>query len=157
MFCAARVSMLMSRTDLMQDLGTTANHTLRWRTQEAVQVFVEGGWLVGKTTLCRNLCAVLPSAVYVPEPDHCFVSEHSAVATHYIKQHQENMDVADGLRRLGKATVIERSWISTFAYNKIIGNSLEDTSPEGWQRELAWEAPRTFVILESTDALPIYR
>jgi hypothetical protein len=67
------------------------------------------------------------------------------------------MNVADKLQRRGKPTIVERSWISTFAYSRAIGEPIEDIAAENMESDVAWDAPRTFVILERTHRLPAHR
>lgn len=143
MFYAVPVSMLMSRVEVMSIA----------RAAGPVRLYVDGGWGVGKTTLCRKLCASLVPSKYLPEPAHCELTEGADVAAYYIAQHRANNAAATRLQGSGWNVIVERCYLSTYAYYESVNYPL-DALPLKQGQDQAPHDSVAYVILERTKVLP---
>jgi len=80
-------------------------------------VVVDGGWTVGKSTLCHDLCATIAGSVFLQEPSGCPHSAKAARADWYFSEHLTRLAVAETHASAGRIVVMERGLISTIAYN----------------------------------------
>jgi len=86
-------------------------------------IAIEGFWRIGKTSLCRRLSKRIKKAKYIHEPDHLKLENRPGnVEYWYLKKWKEKMELAKKHRERGYNVIMERTFISTMAFNKFSPN-----------------------------------
>ena len=88
-------------------------------------ITIEGLWRIGKTTMCLSLSKKFKRVKFIPEPDHLQNSKRpSDIEFWYLRQCQNKMEEAKKLKQKGYTVIMERSFISTIAFNVALGRKL---------------------------------
>jgi thymidylate kinase len=86
---------------------------------------IDGLWHVGKTTICHMLLRRLHKSVYIPEPNHLDAKDCIAdIQLWYLEQWRQSADKAADYREAGNVVLMERSFLSTLAYMRVIGRPI---------------------------------
>ncbi|MBI3120031.1 hypothetical protein HY604_03305 [Candidatus Peregrinibacteria bacterium] len=90
-------------------------------------IAIEGFWRIGKTSLCKELSRKIKKAKYIQEPDHLGMKKHPGnVEYWYLKKWKEKMELAKEYKEKGYTVIMERSFISTLAFNNALGKKITD-------------------------------
>lgn len=112
-------------------------------------IAIEGFWRIGKTSLCREISKKIKKAKYIQELDHLKLrSRPGNVQYWYLKKWKEKMELAKKYRDKGYNVVMERSFISTLAFN----NALNKKSTRPMEKLIRYHeknTPDVVVILEA--------
>jgi len=84
---------------------------------DAAIIVIDGGWEVGKSTLCQDLCADNPGSILIEEPFNCPHPIRHARADWYLAAHINRLETARGYSACGRRVLMERCLVSTLAYN----------------------------------------
>lgn len=85
-------------------------------------IAIEGFWRIGKTSLCRKLDKRIKETKYIHEPDHLKLKNRPGnVEYWYLKKWKEKMELAKKYKEKGCIVIMERSFVSTLAFNKALG------------------------------------
>lgn len=85
-------------------------------------IAIEGFWRIGKTSLCKKLGKKNKETKYIHEPDHLKLrSRPGNVEYWYLKKWKEKMELAKKYKEKGYIVIMERSFVSTLAFNRALG------------------------------------
>ncbi len=88
-------------------------------------IAIEGFWRIGKTSLCRRLSKIIKKAKYIREPDHLKLKNRpGSVEYWYLKKWKEKMELAKKYKEKGHNVIMERTFISTIAFNNALGRKV---------------------------------
>lgn len=88
-------------------------------------IAIEGFWRIGKTSLCRKLSKRIKKAKYIHEPDHLKLKNRPRnVEYWYLKKWNEKMEIAKKYKERGYNVIMERTFISTLAFNSALGKKV---------------------------------
>jgi thymidylate kinase len=88
-------------------------------------IAIEGFWRIGKTSLCRKLSKRIKKAKYIHEPDHLKLKNRPGnVECWYLKKWREKMELAKKYKESGYNVIMERTFISTVAFNNSLGRKI---------------------------------
>ena len=88
-------------------------------------IAIEGFWRIGKTSLCRKLIKRIKKAKYIHEPDHLKLKNRPGnVEYWYLKKWKEKMELAKKYKGKGYNVIMERTFISTMAFNSALGRKV---------------------------------
>lgn len=88
-------------------------------------IAIEGFWRIGKTSLCREINKKIKKAKYIPEPDHLkMVKRPGNVEYWYLKKWRKKMELAKKYKERGYTVIMERSFVSTLAFNNALGKKI---------------------------------
>ena len=111
-------------------------------------IAIEGFWRVGKTTLCKIISKKIKKAKYIQEPDHLKVKKRPKnVEYWYLKKWKEKMELAKKYKEKGYVVIMERSVISTVAFN----NALHKKTTEPMKKLIEYHKqniPDSIIILK---------
>lgn len=88
-------------------------------------IAIEGFWRIGKTSLCRRISKRIKKAKYIHEPDHLKLKNRPEnVEYWYLKRWKEKMELAKKYKERGHNVIMERTFISTIAFNGALGRKV---------------------------------
>jgi thymidylate kinase len=88
-------------------------------------IAIEGFWRIGKTSLCKSLFKRIKKAKYIHEPDHLKLENRPGdVEYWYLKKWKEKMEIAKKHKAKGYNIIMERTFISTMAFNNALGRKV---------------------------------
>jgi thymidylate kinase len=88
-------------------------------------IAIEGFWRIGKTSLCKELSKKIEKVKYIQEPDHLKAEKRPRnVEYWYLKRWKGEMELAKKYKKKGYTVIMERSFISTLAFNNALGKKI---------------------------------
>lgn len=88
-------------------------------------IVIEGFWRIGKTALCKELSKRIKKGKYMQEPDHLKIRlRPKNVEYWYLKKWKEKMELAKKYKKQGYVVFMERSFVSTLAFNNALGRKV---------------------------------
>lgn len=103
-------------------------------------IIIEGFWGVGKSRLIQHIRNKI-ECIFIPEPDHIIKKIKKNISQWYFKQHSARLKQAGRKIKNGKTVLLERSIISSIAFNYAVNSKISKNNFDKIKKLLNFQNP----------------